>query len=78
LQGAKRASEFVASSRLLFAALSGCIRDIQTSLRCRSCAPTTCEIGDFSSPRRWAATPAGVAELLQRKPPAVEPNTKDP
>jgi hypothetical protein len=50
LQGAKRASEFVASSRLLFAALSGCIRDIQTSLRCRSCAaPTACEIGDFSS-----------------------------
>jgi len=42
----------------LFAALSGCIRDIQTSLRCRSCAaPTACEIGDFSSPRRRGRHP---------------------
>jgi hypothetical protein len=67
LQGAKRASEIGASSRLLFAALSGCIRDIQTSLRCRSCAaPTACEIGDFSSPRRWGRHPPAFPNFCKR------------
>jgi hypothetical protein len=65
LQGAKRASEFVASSRLLFAALSGCIRDIQTSLRCRSCAPTACEIGDFSSPCRLVRHPPAFPKFCK-------------